>query len=343
MSTTLHSLSRHLECKRTLYFRHTAGSVFLRGKHLVHQRGDTEDVCALADIRRVVLLGRPGVESAILYRLMRAGIPVDWLDPFGRPLGQLLSLEDPADRTVVRQGEFCRSAAALELARAILLARMDNAREVLRRRCPIPQGWDACRERLGRAATPEQLRGAEGLGARLYFSCWQSLSGPFPWLGRKAHPAPDPVNVLLSLGYGLLHNRLASALRHAGLDPRTGFFHAGRGRHCALASDIMEQWRPLVDATVLRLVRRGQLAPRHFDRRNGRCILRDQDAFRLVMNSFEEMFSRRLSLYVYVDGAWQARCRTLNDHLEDTARAFAWQIAGGSSCNALRIRPCPVI
>ena len=101
MSTTLHSLSRHLECKRTLYFRHTAGSVFLRGKHLVHQRGDAEDVCALADIRRVVLLGRPGVESAILYRLMRAGIPVDWLDPFGRPLGQLLSLEDPADRTVL--------------------------------------------------------------------------------------------------------------------------------------------------------------------------------------------------------------------------------------------------
>ena len=342
MPTTMHSLSRHLECKRTLYFRHTAGRVFLRGKHLVHQRDDAEDVCALADIRRVVLLGRPGVESAILYRLMRAGIPVDWLDPFGRPLGQLLSLEDPADRTVARQREFCGSPAALELARSLLLARMDNAREVLRRRCPVPEGWDACRERLRHAATPEQMRGAEGLGARLYFSRWTSLTAPFRWQGRKAHPAPDPVNLLLSLGYGLLHNRLASALRHAGLDPRTGFFHVGRGRHCALASDIMEQWRPTVDALVLRLVRRGQLSPRHFARRNGRCVLSDHEAFRLVMNSFEEMFSLQSSLYVRTDKTWQVRRRTLNDHLEDAARGVARQVADGTPCPAVRIRPCPV-
>ena len=45
-----------------------------------------------------------------------------------------------------------------------------------------------------------------------------------------------------------------------GLDPYQGFFHMTRHGHAALASDLMEEFRPLIaDALVLKLLRRKQL------------------------------------------------------------------------------------
>ena len=49
-----------------------------------------------------------------------------------------------------------------------------------------------------------------------------------------------------------------------GLDPYTGFFHAlARGRP-SLSLDAMEEFRPVVDALVLRIVRGGVLSPGDF-------------------------------------------------------------------------------
>jgi CRISPR-associated protein Cas1 len=50
-----------------------------------------------------------------------------------------------------------------------------------------------------------------------------------------------------------------------GLDPYTGFFHEIKHGHAALASDLMEEWRPIiVDSLVLFLVNRGELTGAHF-------------------------------------------------------------------------------
>jgi CRISPR-associated protein Cas1 len=80
-----------------------------------------------------------------------------------------------------------------------------------------------------------------------------------------AHPAPDPVNALLSLGYTLLYNRTAASINVVGLDPYQGFLHALRHGHAALASDLMEEFRPIiVDAVVLKLLKKRMLNPDDF-------------------------------------------------------------------------------
>ena len=265
---------------------------------------------------------------------MRADIPVDWLDRFGRPLGALTSLRTDDGAVRLAQEKFCASPAALQLARQVIAAKMDNVAGLMRRRGGLPTGWTTVRRRADTAPTADNLRGAEGMAARLFFGLWGKWCGKFSWQGRKAYPAPDPVNMLLSLGYGLLHNRVLSSLRHYGLDPRQGFFHVGRGRHCALASDLMEDLRYAVDSTVLRLVRGTKVRPEDFAMRGSRCVLVGREAFGLVLENFERMFCRQWAC-ASADREERGRI-SLNDRIDEASAAFCRHIRGEAAYQPFR-------
>lgn len=61
------------------------------------------------------------------------------------------------------------------------------------------------------------------------------------------------VNALLNYGYTVLRAATARAVVAAGLHPTIGLHHANRGNAFALADDLMEPFRPLVDCAVRRL------------------------------------------------------------------------------------------
>ena len=62
-------------------------------------------------------------------------------------------------------------------------------------------------------------------------------------------------NALLNYGYTVLRAATARAVVAAGLHPTIGLFHANRGNAFALADDLMEPFRPLVDCTVRSIMR----------------------------------------------------------------------------------------
>jgi CRISPR-associated protein Cas1 len=64
-------------------------------------------------------------------------------------------------------------------------------------------------------------------------------------------------NGLLNYGYTVLRSMCARAVVAAGLHPSIGVHHANRGNAFALADDLIEPFRPLVDALTLRLMARG--------------------------------------------------------------------------------------
>lgn len=80
-----------------------------------------------------------------------------------------------------------------------------------------------------------------------------SASGfTFDFMRRNRRPPRDPVNALLSLGYGLLSKDLTILCASVGLDPFLGFYHQPRFGRPSLALDMMEPFRPLiVDSAVL--------------------------------------------------------------------------------------------
>jgi CRISP-associated protein Cas1 len=87
----------------------------------------------------------------------------------------------------------------------------------------------------------------EAQGARLY---WPALMGQ--GFRRTPGEGDDHVNALLDYGYAVLRAAVARALAAAGLHPALGIHHRGARNAFALADDVMEPLRPLVDRAVAR-------------------------------------------------------------------------------------------
>lgn len=123
--------------------------------------------------------------------------------------------------------------------------------------------------------TLDQLRGLEGAAAAMYFEAYFSAFGPaLGATGRNRRPPRDPVNAVLSLSYTMLYAQATAACWAAGLDPALGALHTLSHGRAALACDLMEPYRPLVDLWVWQLFRDGQLRDEHFGRDgSGACLL----------------------------------------------------------------------
>lgn len=89
----------------------------------------------------------------------------------------------------------------------------------------------------------------EAQAARYY---WPQLMGTG---FRRDRDATD-MNALLNYGYTVLRATASRAIVGAGLHPSIGLHHSNRSNAFALSDDLMEPFRPLVDATVCGLVER---------------------------------------------------------------------------------------
>lgn len=98
-----------------------------------------------------------------------------------------------------------------------------------------------------RSGDPENI---EAQAARRY---WPLLMGE---AFRRNRDEPG-LNGLLNYGYTILRSLTARAVVGAGLNPSIGIHHAHRGNAFALADDLVEPFRPLVDALTVHLVAGG--------------------------------------------------------------------------------------
>lgn len=264
------------------------------------------------NIGRIVVTGRARFSGSVIYRAMTHRIPVAFIDVLGRLKGQFRPEYEPTG-DLRRQAELLSHDATFQLAIAsnLIAAKIRNSFVLLRRNRVESPELRAYEHTARGTRSLDSLRGVEGAAAREYFTKIATLVSPFAFTGRRYRPSPDPVNVMLSLGYTLMYNRISSALTIKGFDPCIGFYHQGRGRHAALASDLMEHLRHLVDRTVLAMIHRGEITPSHFTFRNGDvagCRM-SGEGFRLFVERFESTMNTRftdrrrkkMSYYAYLD------------------------------------------
>lgn len=123
--------------------------------------------------------------------------------------------------------------------------------------------------------TLDQLRGLEGAAAAMYFEAFFKAFAPTLGAeGRNRRPPKDPVNAVLSLSYTMLQAQATEACWTAGLDPALGALHTLSHGRAALACDLMEPYRPMVDLWVWRLFRDDTLRAEHFGQDGaGACLL----------------------------------------------------------------------
>jgi CRISP-associated protein Cas1 len=133
------------------------------------------------------------------------------------------------------------------------------------------------------------LLGLEGAGTAFYFGVFgRLLTQDWSFKRRQRRPPRDPVNALLSYGYVLLMNQVASAISIVGLDPYVGFLHSSQFGKPALALDVMEVFRPVVvDSVVLTLLNNSMLTRRDFQEELGAWRLTEAGR-RTFLTKFEE-------------------------------------------------------
>jgi CRISPR-associated protein Cas1 len=232
----------------------------------------------LANLESLSLFGSVQISTQALVTLAGRGIPVAFLTAAGR----LAAMVDPLDsqsadtrRAQVRK--FDQLGPRLDLARALVCAKIANQRKLLmRNHGALPPGVaDAMAEegeRAVRAESLDALRGHEGQAAAIYFAHFAGmlkcdLAAEFDAHGRQRRPPPDPVNACLSFAYSMLTHECTAALRTARLEPSIGAFHVSRPGRPALALDLMEPFRPLLsDSIAITAFNRGELQAGHFQR-----------------------------------------------------------------------------
>lgn len=118
------------------------------------------------------------------------------------------------------------------------------------------------------------LRGLEGGTAAAYFSGLALyLPDSLRFSGRNRCPPKDAFNVVLSLGYTLLHFELVRMIYLCGLDPFIGFYHQLAFGRESLACDLIEPLRPLFDEWAVAVFAEKILRPEDFSYRESACLM----------------------------------------------------------------------
>lgn len=288
----------------TLYVIEQGAVLACDGERLeVRREGAVLGSLPLARLDDIVVFGNVGLSTPAIKRLLDHNIDVVFLTVEGRYHGRLIG--QPTAHVALRQAQYRRAADrawSLRQAQGFVEGKLRNQRAVLQRftrnRAEPPAEVEAIAaaidgdlRRLTRTVQLNALLGVEGSATARYFRGLRALLGAdWRFAGRQRRPPPDPVNVLLSLGYTLLAHKALGAVQAAGFDPYLGFLHQQEYKRPSLALDLMEEFRPiLVDSLVLRVCADGRVTAADFTPGDAaRPVVLSDEGKRRFVAAFEE-------------------------------------------------------
>lgn len=267
-----------IELLSTLYVTTPGTSLHLDGDAIrVFQPGATgRRLIPLLRVDHVAVWNGVDVSNDLLHRCAADGRTVTWLTRNGRFLARANGATRGNPHLRLSQYRaFDHPQRRLTIAAAFVAGKLHNYRQLLLRAARDATGTrqERLRDIAARHATAlaglkecrslNEALGIEGTAAREYFQGLDQLA-PGVAAGRTRRPPQDPMNCLLSFGYGMLRVAVHGALEQVGLDPYLGYLHGIRSGKPSLALDLMEEFRPLlVDRLMLSLVNRRQIGETH--------------------------------------------------------------------------------
>lgn len=216
---------------------------------LVIRKGEEEQARVPLDSVAAVIGNAHGLvwSNELLVRLAERGAPLVLVDRSHKPVGLLLGIDGHH-----RQGlRLMRQAEMKRPARKRLWRRIVQAKLLAQARTLEAFGsTGALLRRLARGVRSGDPDNREAQGARAY---WPLLMGP----EFRRDPDLPGANGLLNYGYTVLRAAVARAIVAAGMHPTLGLQHSNQFNAAALADDLMEPFRPLIDACVRGLLDSG--------------------------------------------------------------------------------------
>jgi CRISPR-associated protein Cas1 len=289
-----------------LYITEQGAVLRKTGDRLIVQKEDETllDIpCCKVDA--VLIFGNVQFTTQAVHELFEHGIEMAILTRTGRLIGHITS---PATKNIeLRVEQFKKygdEGFKFNFSKTIVRGKIMNSLQALRSfSYNHPEvdlndeigGMERVEKNLDQQSTVEALNGVEGTAARYYFSGFSKMIlGGFVFDGRRKHPAPDPINALLSLGYTMVFNEISSLLDGLGFDPYLGYYHKVDYGRPSLASDLLEEFRaPVADRLTLRLINDKMLSLEDFySNPHGEGIYLKREALKKYFAEYEDYINR---------------------------------------------------
>ncbi len=226
-------------------------------------------------LESVSLFGNVTLTTPCVKKFLENGIPVSYFSKNGAYFGRLESTRHCNIFRLKKQIYLSDDTGfSMAFSRKIISAKITNQIVILRRYARHSENdiseeigmMKNCLSKIEICSESEEIMGYEGTAAKYYFRALSKLVDPkFAFTGRNRMPPRDPFNSMLSLGYTMLMYEIYGEIENKGLSPYAGFLHKDRERHPSLASDLMEEWRPvIVDSVVMSLVNGNEISADEF-------------------------------------------------------------------------------
>ncbi len=281
---------------KTLYIARNGAHIFKEAlRFIVKYQGDVMQEVPVHSIGQIVLIGKVEMTHDAMVLAYRQGIDVVCMSQRGELKAQVFPMNPKL--VCLRKKQYAlEPAKGYEFSKSVVEAKIRNSRTVLmkiQRRGNKELGelvWELknITKRIPAAEDLEELRGVEGIAARIYYEGMRHLlRQDMGFVGRNKRPPKDPVNAMLSFGYVILYQRVCRFVTLYGLDPYMGHLHVPMDRRLSLPLDLMEEFRSvIIDRAVLTLVNRVQVTVKDFKVHEA-GIRMEQKAIALLIKEIE--------------------------------------------------------
>lgn len=268
--------------------------------------------------------GKSQMTTQAIEECLCRDIPVSFHSGMGKYIGKLSS---SGVTNVYRQKMQVRRSDDIEFtlsfAKRIIKAKMNNQLVILRRYTRNNEknihvqmkNIKYVRRKIENCKSIEEIMGYEGYAARNYFSALENLvDEEFAFSGRSRRPPKDEFNALLSLGYSILTHEICAKIEKKGLNAYFGIMHSDKSGHAALASDLIEEWRPvIVDSLVLALINGHEIKKEHFIKKPDKeSTYLTNEGKRIFIEKMEKRLQREIEYLEYL--AYPVSFRQALDH-----------------------------
>lgn len=203
----------------------------------------------LEDVAAIVITSfSANIHSKLLLEAAKHGVALILCDGF-KPASLVLPADRSTDTNLTRAHLKLRKFDRDRLWKKTVDAKTANQLALARQLAPEHEQLPAL-ERFAAGDHPQK----EALAAREFWRIYgDALTGGEPFTRDRDSGG---LNALLNYGYAVLLSTMLQKLFAIGLDPTFGIFHATREHSTPLAYDLMEPFRPWVDWSIARWVRR---------------------------------------------------------------------------------------
>ncbi|MCL4103291.1 type V CRISPR-associated endonuclease Cas1 [Fibrobacter sp. HC4] len=152
----------------------------------------------------------------------------------------------------------------------------------------------------------QEIMGTEGVAARGYF---EQLFRDYNWTARRPRVKHDVINCLMDIGYTILFNLINAMLELFGFDTYVGVLHREFFHRKSLACDLVEPFRPIVDASLIKALNLGQIHEDDFYVDQGQYFIGGKNAVPYIKIMLDALLDFKNEIFLYVQSYYRAFVR----------------------------------